>query len=324
MKSTRSQLVEWVDQGVIRPEAIEQAFAIAGVTPDAARWQRFVSALLLWLGALLFAAGVIFFFAYNWDALGRFSQFGLVEVLLAAAVGIAWYAGLDSLAGKASLTFAALLTGALLALIGQTYQTGADPYELFLIWAVLILPWAFVARLPVLWLLVLALLNLTTILYVRAFHGIFGVFFDEGTLMWALMLLNTAALVAWELAAFMGIRWLNERWATRIVAAASGTMITTLTVWAIFDTSSVNRIAFVVYAFWLVGAYLFYRYCVRDLFVLAGGVLSVIVVVVSLMSEHMIGTGDPGALLLIGLVVIAMSAGGAMWLRTIAAEGGTE
>jgi len=89
MKSTRAQLVEWVDQGVIRPEAVEQAFAVAGVTPDAARWQRFVSALMLWLGALLFAAGVIFFFAYNWDALGRFSQFGLVEALLAAAVGAA-------------------------------------------------------------------------------------------------------------------------------------------------------------------------------------------------------------------------------------------
>ena len=88
MKSRRSHVIDWADSGAIRPENLARAMAVAGVTPDAARWQRFVSALLLWLGALLFAAGVIFFFAYNWDALGRFSQFGVVEVLLAAAVGI--------------------------------------------------------------------------------------------------------------------------------------------------------------------------------------------------------------------------------------------
>ena len=44
-------------------------------------------------------------------------------------------------AGKAALLAAALLTGGLLALIGQTYQTGADTFELFATWAALILPW---------------------------------------------------------------------------------------------------------------------------------------------------------------------------------------
>src|SRR5262245_39590134 len=114
MESARAQLLEWAEQGLIPAESVEHALSVAGVSPDAARWQRFVSALLLWLGALLLAAGVIFFFAYNWDALGRFAKFGLVEGLLAAAVITAWYSGPDSVTGKASLFFGALLTGALL------------------------------------------------------------------------------------------------------------------------------------------------------------------------------------------------------------------
>ena len=40
------------------------------------------------------------------------------------------------MAGKAVLTLLSLLVGALLALTGQIYQTGADTYELFAWWAV--------------------------------------------------------------------------------------------------------------------------------------------------------------------------------------------
>ena len=47
-----------------------------------------------------------------------------------------------------------LFTGALLALVGQTYQTGADTYELFALWAFAITAWVAVARLPALWLVV--------------------------------------------------------------------------------------------------------------------------------------------------------------------------
>ena len=67
--------------------------------------------------------------------------------------------------GKAVLLLLGLLTGALLALTGQVYQTGADTYELFGWWAVLILPWVLVGRFSPLWLVWLALLNLTVHFY---------------------------------------------------------------------------------------------------------------------------------------------------------------
>ena len=52
---------------------------------------------------------------------------------------------------------------------------------------------------------------------------------------------------------------------------------------------------------------------------LAGGVLSLIVAVAAFLSYHMLDSGS-GAFLLIGLVVIGMSAGGAIWLKSVARE----
>jgi len=70
---------------------------------------------------------------------------------------------------------------------------------------------------------------------------------------------------------------------------------------------------------WLALAWAVYRYAVRDLFVLAGGVLSVIVVVSSFFIRHM-PLHDAGSFLLIGLVVIALSAAGGWWLKQVALE----
>ena len=319
MKGARKQIVDWAEQGRIAPGAIVSALALAGVTPDAARWRRFVDALFLWLGALLLAAGVIFFFAYNWEALGRFAKFGLVQALLVIAVVIAWYAGLEKPAGKAAIFGASILTGALLALVGQTYQTGADPYELFAIWALLILPWTAVARLPVLWLLVVLLLNLAVILYFHAFRNTLDLVFAGSTVIWAVFALNTIVLATWEVAA-RRIDWLRDRWPIRLVATASGVAVTILGVWAVFETDEVGLAAFPAYLAWLGAVYFFYRHRERDLFVLAGGVLSVIVFVTAWLGDALLDHADAGGFLIIGLVVIGMSAAGAWWLKQIAGE----
>ena len=65
---------------------------------------------------------------------------------MAAAAGGALLAGLDRAFGQVLLIAGSVLTGVLLAVIGQAYQTGADVFELFVAWAVLILPWVFVSR----------------------------------------------------------------------------------------------------------------------------------------------------------------------------------
>ena len=301
-------------------DKIAAALALSDATPDASQWRRFVSALLLWLGVLLIAAGVIFFFAYNWQALGRFAKFGLVESLLAVSIVAAWLAGPDKAAGKALLLLASLLTGALLALIGQTYQTGADTFELFAWWAVLILPWTVVARTPALWMLWVALLNLAVTFYFQAFLG----FFPEISVVWSLFTLNTIALIVWEAAARRGYDWMQERWPARLLAIASGTVVTILAVWGVVDSREAGSLPMPLYFAWLAGAYFYYRRHSRDLFVLAGGVLSVIVFVATVLSNNMLRHGDAGSFLIIGVVVIAMSAAGAWWLKGIASEEATE
>jgi uncharacterized membrane protein len=49
------------------------------------------------------------------------------------------------------LLLALLAIGGLFAYFGQTYQTGADPWQLFALWAALALPLCLVARSDVLW-----------------------------------------------------------------------------------------------------------------------------------------------------------------------------
>jgi len=310
----------WAGEGHLAAEALPQALRIAGTLPSPPSWRRFLDGLALWLGTVFLAAAVIFFFAFNWKELGHFSRFGIVELLLAAAVVASWRLGLERMSGKAALLAATMLVGALLALVGQTYQTGADPWELFATWAFFVLPWVAISRFAPLWLFLLALLNLAAGLYYHAFAGIFGIFFGRETLWWTLAGLNTAALAAWELAASRGVPWLAERWAPRIVATAAAGFLTLLAVWGIIDRHSGGLAEFCGYSVWLACAYAIYRHKVRDLYVLALGVLSLVIVVAVFLGHHLLQRGDAGAFFFIGMAVLGLSAAGGWWLRQVARE----
>ncbi|MDH4325296.1 MAG: DUF2157 domain-containing protein [Betaproteobacteria bacterium] len=322
MDHSREDILEWAAAERISAANLRRALEIGGVLPDRERWRRFLDQLLLWLGVVMVAASVIFFLAYNWHELGRYAKFALAEGMIVAALAVLWWQGLERIGGKAALLAAALFTGALLALIGQTYQTGADTFELFAVWAVAILPWALLARLPALWVLWLALANLAVVLYFQAFRGFFGLIFTTERQLWLLFGLNTIALALWEGLALAGIAWLRERWALRLLATASGACVTALAVFAVFDKTAFGW-ALPVWLAWLGAAYALYRRRIRDLFVLAGGVLSSIVVVASGLSRLLLeARADAGGLFFIGLVIIAMSAAGGYWLKNVANEEG--
>lgn len=316
MRSRRQVLIGWMEQGRIAPENVQRALSVAGVFPSGSNWQRFLDQLLLWLGALMLAAGVIYFLAYNWNDLGRYAKFGLVEALIVAALIVIWRVGLESIAGKVTLLAASLFVGGLLALIGQTYQTGADTFELFAAWAVLILPWVLVGRLAALWLVWLGLLNAAVIFYYTVFGGLFGLLFGPEKLLWVLFALNTVALVAWEIVAARGA---HERWAVRILATASGGLVTALAIYSVAEFRGDKGLGLMAWAVYFAGVYVVYRHMVLDFYVLAGGVLSLIVVVTTWLAMHLMKSGDPsGALLLISLVVIGLSGAGGWWLRKVA------
>ena len=132
---------------------------------DEAFWSRWGMRALLALGVSQFLTGVVFFFAYNWDDLPDIAKFAVIETALTIALGGALLVGLDRVFGQMLLIAGSVLTGVLLAVIGQVYQTGADVFELFAAWAVLILPWTIISRHPVHWLLWLVVAEVAVVLY---------------------------------------------------------------------------------------------------------------------------------------------------------------
>jgi uncharacterized membrane protein len=319
-KAHRGDVLAWADAGQIAPENVPWALRIAGLTPGPGDWRRFLDLLTLWLGAVFLAAGVIFFFAYNWKAMGRFAKFGIAEALLLAAVVSSWRLGLERTTGKAALLVATLLTGALLALVEQTYQAGADNWTLFFRWALLVLPWVVITRFAPLWLVWLLLVNLATGLYCKA-PGAFGFLADVRTTIWMLAVVNTLALVVWELAAGEEMPWLLERWAPRIVAAAALFFVTCLAVFGITDRNISGFAELLAYAACLAGSYAVYRRRQRDLYMLTQGVLSLITVITTFLGHNLARSGgDAGVFFFLGIVVLGLSAAGGWWLRVVGRE----
>lgn len=309
--------MQWLDSGAIDAARGEEALHIAGILPTTAEWRQFLDRLLLFSGVVALAVAVIFFFAYNWEGMGRFGKFGLVEGLLVASLAAYWKLGAERLAGKAMLLLATLLLGALLALFGQTYQTGADPWQLFATWALLMLPWVAIGRFPPLLLIWLALLNVALYLYFLVFHGLFGVLFSDEGLLFLCFGLNGLAWGAWELAA-RRVPWLRARWALRLPALAAGSFVTVLFLQGVFDWRNASGAVFVVYPLWLLAVGWVYRCFVPDLFMLAGGCLSAIVAATAVLSRGLLDGPHPaGGFLLIAVAVVAMSAAAACWLRRV-------
>jgi uncharacterized membrane protein len=321
---TRRTLIQgWIENGSIPPEHIARALALSGVTPDGKRWRAFIDGALLALGVLALACAVVFFFAWNWEDLGRTSRFVIVQALMVAALLAWWRLGLDRLTARMALLLAAIALGVLLALFGQTYQTGADPWQLFAIWALLMLPWALVGRFAPLWLLWLALLNLAAALYFDTRFNLVDIAFgSRGALDWALLALNSAAWAAWEFAS-RRFPWLTlGRWPVRLIATTSGFAVTELVLRSIFDPdSSPAVLAWGGFAAWLAVVYSVYRVRLPDLFMLAGACLAVIVCVTTLAANTLLrGSFLEGGLLLLALLVVGQAAAAAVWLRRVQAE----
>lgn len=318
----REDVRAWVDAGRIAPADVRRALEVAGAIPDGAAWRAFVDRVLLWLGTTGLAAGMLFFLAHNWDGLGRFAKLGLVEAVVLVALALVWRLGLDRPSGKAALLAASLAVGGLFALIGQTYQTGADTFELFGAWATAILPWAVLGRFAALWVLWLLLVNLATAFYFQVVAGLFGMLMTTEREIWLLFAVNTLALGVWETLATFGWAWLRERWAPRLIATAAGSLVTVLALWQIVGDEA-SGWCVPVWTLWLGAAYAVYRRRRRDAYVLAGGVLSVVAVVATFLAEHFLqGRAEAFAFLVIGTVVIAISALGGLWLRRVVAEEG--
>lgn len=144
----RPALAELAEQHRLTPEALSRLHSLAGLDKEPANLHRSVSIGLAILGATLVGLGIVFWIAANWDSLGRTGRFALLQsVVLIMCAGALW----RPRARLPLSILACLAIGALFAFFGQTYQTGADPWELFALWAALSLPLCLGVRHDAMW-----------------------------------------------------------------------------------------------------------------------------------------------------------------------------
>ena len=113
-------------------------------------WPRYLNLLFLLLSAGFLTSGIVTLIAANLDYFSDLAKiYGLQAVLLLSiALGFYFFLRESRKLGKEKLkllsaTFffiTSVLIGAVFALVGQTYQTGANAWELFAIWSVCQLP----------------------------------------------------------------------------------------------------------------------------------------------------------------------------------------
>ena len=168
MSHARRTIEQLLQQDILPLKNAEAAATHLEVYPSKRTWLDFFNKALLIIGAVALVLSLVFFIAYNWQNLGKIGKFALVEGAL--VITIALYVALSfrrqfQLIRQLLLLIASIITGSLLALFGQIYQTGADTWQLFFAWAILITPWVVIARFPALWLLWLGLINAFLLLY---------------------------------------------------------------------------------------------------------------------------------------------------------------
>ncbi|CAN6959244.1 DUF2157 domain-containing protein [Psychrobacter okhotskensis] len=201
MTQSRRTIEQLLSQGTLPIEKADTAALFLDVYPSKRTWLQFFDKALLIIGAVALVLSLVLFIAYNWLYMGKLAKFALVEGAL--VITIALYVALSfrrrfAFVRQLLLLIASIITGSLLALFGQVYQTGADTWQLFFGWAVLITPWVIIARFPALWLLWLGLINSVTLFYIDTslFFGI-GYYYQDFWQFTVITVINVIAFYLW-------------------------------------------------------------------------------------------------------------------------------
>lgn len=268
----RSELDAFVAHHLLSPNAVDAVLDITNARPNAGEIRQFSIRLLQLAGVLSIAAGVVFFVAANWSEIGVAGRFALVQFLLVVSVGLALWRPPPHALGSSALLLAFISTGALLALFGQTYQTGADVYELFLTWAVLALPLVLAARSAVVWAAWLLVLNVALLLFFgwQPSGGWLWAMFGPWSANTAVLLLAPGVLnlLLWALAeSLRRTRWSSHvpRWLARLALAFAFGYLTWAGVQAVIHSAMTDNDALALLGLLcLQAAVMFYALRTRD------------------------------------------------------------
>lgn len=348
MSQARRTIEQLLHQGLLPLKNTEAAATHLEVYPSKRTWLIFFDKALLIIGTVALVLSLVFFIAYNWQSLGKIGKFALVEGAL--VITIALYVALSfrrqfQLIRQLLLLIASIITGSLLALFGQIYQTGADTWQLFFAWAILITPWVVIARFPALWLLWLGLINAFLLLYLDVANLQFIKYSLQNISQVAILaLFNFIAFYSWligfdnktssstpylfhRISAKKSTAQINSaqtnsslHWSTYVVGLLSTFLITYLAIVTVFDNGDIwaTLIATLLWLGWC-GFMLWQFYQRRlDLLMLTYLSFSIITVVMFWVGKWLLEGFDAGGFLILALLLIGMSSAAVVWLRKVA------
>ncbi|BBM82104.1 DUF2157 domain-containing protein [Candidatus Uabimicrobium amorphum] len=307
-------LIQLAREKVLCPAALEESLRITQVIPDRKGWQNFISRTMLLLGTALLLCGIIFFFAYNWANLHKFAKLAIVQSTILVFVVITMAKGLDHIVGKCSLLAACVMIGPALGVYGTIYQTGADAYELFLGWSLLMFGWVAISNFGGLWFIWLVLVNVFVTLYGEQVYGYR--IFSNGALYLALFAVNFIAMALWEYCYVKKVTWLQNRFFSRSIAIFLHYVLVQPTLIIIFGRGQgVLQIIPVIYALYVAAIFVVYQRQIRDLFMLTINCLSLIVVLSCVFGKNFVNNSE--SFILLSLFIMAITAMAGYWLNKV-------
>ena len=347
MSHARRTIEQLLQQDILPLKNAEAAAIHLEVYPSKRTWLDFFDKALLIIGAVALVLSLVFFIAYNWQNMGKTGKFALVEGAL--VITIALYVALSfrrqfQLIRQLLLLIASIITGSLLALFGQVYQTGADTWQLFFGWAILITPWVMIARFPALWLLWLGLVNTCLALYLDVANLQFINYSLQNISQVAILaLFNFIAFYSWLISfdnktpfstPHLFHRIIPKKptaqinssqtksslhWSTYIVGLLTTFFMTYLAIVTVFDSGNIWKtlIAILVWLGWCGFMFRQFRQRRIDLLMLTYLSFSMIIVVMFWVGKWLLDDFDAAGFLVLALLLIGMSSAAVMWLRKV-------
>ena len=293
----------------------------AGFEEEPAALQRW-----FWRGAAVLAAalgglGLVLWVAANWESLGRAGRFALLQgAVLTMGLGAALLPRQRTPLGLLAL----LGIGSLFAYFGQTYQTGADAWQLFALWAGLGVFLCLGVRSDVLWapwaLVAMTAISLWTFTHTghrwRAESQDLGVYAQA----W-LAAIAVVGFLSPALARFTGA----GPWALRTAATLTIISMTLAGITALFHSEIAAHYPLALVLFALAACVLALRQCF-EVFILSGVVLGLNALLIAGLARWLFKDGESemiGQLLLIGLVAAGLLAFSVSAITRLARQHGT-
>ncbi len=262
---------------------------------NADAWHKFLKLFFLSVGVAFTVAGILFFFAYNWNDLHKFVKIGLIEGVIIILTGIVLFSKINESFKNILLAGVSILVGVLFAIFGQVYQTGANAYDFFLGWTMAITLWVVISNFPPLWLILIALINTTFILYAEQVAS----YWSETTIPTILFVMNSLFLIGLLVAPKFIEGFKAPNWLTNSVALFAITCATVGIILGIFDEDNYAVLAIITLIAFATG--IMYGLKTKRSFYLAVIPLSVIIIISSLIIRNADGLE---VLLALGLFIV--------------------